>query len=45
MNLDVNVTLMTMVELGGFGLAIMFLSTTLASAGVLRLEPKKVLIG
>ncbi|MBM9930222.1 ABC transporter permease [Pediococcus pentosaceus] len=44
MNLDVNVTLMTMVELGGFGLVIMLLSTTIASAGVLRLEPKKVLI-
>jgi putative ABC transport system permease protein len=43
-DLDINVTLMTMVELGGFALAIMFLSTMIASAGVLRLEPKKVLI-
>lgn len=43
-NLDVNVTVLTMVELGGFGLAIMFLSTMIASGGILRLQPKKVLI-
>lgn len=42
--LDVSVTALTMVELGGFGLAIIFLSTMIASFGILRLEPKKVLI-
>jgi putative ABC transport system permease protein len=43
-DLDINVTALTMVELGGFGLAIIFLSTMLASGGILRLQPKKVLI-
>lgn len=43
-SLDVSVTAVTMVELGGFGLAIIFLSTMIASVGILRLEPKKVLI-
>lgn len=43
-NLDINVTVMDLVELGGFGLAIMFLSIMLASGGILRLQPKKVLI-
>ncbi|MBU7460448.1 MULTISPECIES: ABC transporter permease [Lactiplantibacillus] len=42
--LDINVTIMDLVELGGFGLAIMFLSIMLASGGILRLQPKKVLI-
>lgn len=43
-DLDVNVSVLNMVELGGFGLAIMFLSTMIASGGILRLQPKKVLI-
>ena len=43
-DLDINVTIMDLVELGGFGLAIMFLSIMLASGGILRLQPKKVLI-
>lgn len=43
-NLDISVTLMDLVELGGFGLAIMFLSIMIASGGILRLQPKKVLI-
>lgn len=43
-DLDINVTVMDLVELGGFGLAIMFLSIMLASGGILRLQPKKVLI-
>ncbi|BAP84905.1 ABC transporter permease [Paucilactobacillus hokkaidonensis JCM 18461] len=43
-DLDVNVTMLNMVELGGFGLVIMFLSTMIASGGILRLQPKKVLI-
>lgn len=42
--LAINVTVMDLVELGGFGLAIMFLSIMLASGGILRLQPKKVLI-
>ncbi|MFC6182500.1 ABC transporter permease [Lactiplantibacillus daowaiensis] len=42
--LDVSVTVLDLVELGGFGLAIMFLSIMLASGGILRLQPKKVLI-
>ncbi|AVK64284.1 ABC transporter permease [Lactobacillus sp. CBA3606] len=42
--LDISVTIMDLVELGGFGLAIMFLSIMLASGGILRLQPKKVLI-
>jgi len=42
--LDVSVTILDLVELGGFGLAIMFLSIMLASGGILRLQPKKVLI-
>lgn len=43
-DLDVSVSMLNMVELGGFGLAIMFLSTMIASGGILRLQPKKVLI-
>lgn len=42
--LAINVTVLDLVELGGFGLAIMFLSIMLASGGILRLQPKKVLI-
>lgn len=43
-DIDVNLSVVEMVELGGFGLAIMFLSVLLASGGILRLQPKKVLI-
>lgn len=42
--LDVNVSAVDLAELGGFGLAITFLSIMIASGGILRLEPKKVLI-
>ena len=42
--LAINITVLDLVELGGFGLAIMFLSIMLASGGILRLQPKKVLI-
>lgn len=42
--LNIDVTLLDLVELGGFGLAIMFLSIMIASGGILRLQPKKVLI-
>lgn len=39
---QLNVT--ELVQLGGFGLAIMFLAVMIGSFGILRLEPKKVLI-
>ena len=42
--LDVQVTPTNLAELGGFGLAIIFVSITLASGGILRLSPRKVLI-
>ncbi|WP_125607384.1 ABC transporter permease [Lapidilactobacillus bayanensis] len=42
--LDVQVTPTNLAELGGFGLAIIFISITLASGGILRLSPRKVLI-
>lgn len=43
-NINVTVTPMAMFELSGFAIGIMFISTMVASAGILRLEPKKVLI-
>ncbi|WP_143462431.1 ABC transporter permease [Levilactobacillus enshiensis] len=43
-DLDVSVSAVNLAELGGFGLAITFLSIMIASGGILRLEPKKVLI-
>jgi len=42
--LEVTVSAVNLAELGGFGLAITFLSIMIASGGILRLEPKKVLI-
>ena len=42
--LDISVSAVDLAELGGFGLAITFLSIMIASGGILRLEPKKVLI-
>lgn len=42
--LDVQVTPTNLAELGGFGVAIVFISITLASVGILRLSPRKVLI-
>lgn len=42
--LDVQVTPTNLAELGGFGLAIVFISIVLASGGILRLSPRKVLI-
>lgn len=42
--LDVQVTPTNLAELGGFGLAIIFISITLASVGILRLSPRRVLI-
>ena len=42
--LAITVSAVDLAELGGFGLAIMFLSIMLASGGILRLQPKKVLI-
>ncbi|AYM01841.1 ABC transporter permease [Levilactobacillus yiduensis] len=43
-DLDIQVSAVNLAELGGFGLAITFLSIMIASGGILRLEPKKVLI-
>ncbi|TGD19759.1 ABC transporter permease [Levilactobacillus suantsaiihabitans] len=43
-DLDISVSAVSLAELGGFGLAITFLSIMIASGGILRLEPKKVLI-
>lgn len=42
--LAITVSAVDLAELGGFGLAITFLSIMLASGGILRLEPRKVLI-
>ncbi|MFC6208117.1 ABC transporter permease [Levilactobacillus tongjiangensis] len=44
MKIAVTVSAVNLAELGGFGLAITFLSIMIASGGILRLEPKKVLI-
>lgn len=41
--LDVFVSTSDLVKLGGIGLGICFLSVLLASAGVIRLQPKKIL--
>ncbi|WP_407885552.1 ABC transporter permease [Levilactobacillus sp. N40-8-2] len=43
-DLEISVSAVDLAELGGFGLAITFLSIMIASGGILRLEPKKVLI-
>lgn len=42
--LNVQVTGKDLAELGGLGLVIVFVSITVASVGILRLEPRKVLI-
>lgn len=42
--LAITVSALDLAKLGGFGLAITFLSIMIASGGILRLEPKKVLI-
>ncbi|PWF99811.1 ABC transporter permease [Levilactobacillus bambusae] len=42
--LSTTVTATEMAELGGFGLSIMFVSVAIGSLGIMRLEPKKVLI-
>ncbi|WP_409021696.1 ABC transporter permease [Dellaglioa sp. P0083] len=43
-NLSTTVSIKDLAELGGMGLAIIFISIMLASLGILRLEPKKILI-
>lgn len=43
-DLNISVSAVDLAELGGFGLANTFLSIMIASGGILRLEPKKVLI-
>ena len=42
--LAITVSAVDLAELGGFGLAITFLSIMMASGGILRLDPRKVLI-
>ncbi|WP_125573561.1 ABC transporter permease [Levilactobacillus huananensis] len=44
LNLEIAVSAVDLAELGGFGLAITFLSIMIAAGGIIRLEPKKVLI-
>lgn len=43
---DLNITLSIkeLVELGGFGLSISFLAVIIASIGIMRMQPKKILI-
>lgn len=43
-NLSTTVSIKDLAELGGMGLAIIFISIMLVSLGILRLEPKKILI-
>lgn len=43
-NLDITLSLKELVELGGLGLAISFLAVIIASIGVMRMQPKKILI-
>lgn len=42
--LETKVNATELMELGGFGLSIMFIAVLIGSFGILRLEPKKVLI-
>ncbi|WP_102692890.1 ABC transporter permease [Rummeliibacillus pycnus] len=43
-NLTITLSLKELVELGGLGLAISFLAIIIASIGVMRMQPKKILI-
>ena len=43
-NLNITLSLKELLELGGFGLAISFLAIIIASIGVMRMQPKKILI-
>ncbi|RPJ96866.1 ABC transporter permease [Rummeliibacillus sp. TYF005] len=43
-DLNITLSLKELVELGGFGLAISFLAVIIASIGVMRMQPKKILI-
>ncbi|WAA08584.1 ABC transporter permease [Fervidibacillus albus] len=43
-DLNITVTLDDLFELGGYGLAISFISIVIASVGILRMQPKKILI-
>ena len=42
--LDISISLGELVRLGGFGLAITFISIMIASIGIMRMQPKKILI-
>lgn len=43
-SIDTTVSVTSLIKLGGFGLAIIFLSIMIGSLGILRLQPKKILI-
>ncbi|MCU9612368.1 FtsX-like permease family protein [Caldibacillus lycopersici] len=43
-DLDITISLEELVKLGGFGLGIAFISIIIASIGVMRMQPKKILI-
>lgn len=43
-DLDITLSLKELVELGGFGLGISFLAVIIASIGIMRMKPKKILI-
>ncbi|MGX9133413.1 ABC transporter permease [Rummeliibacillus sp. JY-2-4R] len=43
-DLNITMSLEELVKLGGFGLAISFLAIIMASIGVMRMQPKKILI-
>lgn len=42
-NLDIKMTAEDMIKLGGIALLISFISTVLASIGIVRMEPKDIL--
>lgn len=43
-DLDITLSLKELLELGGFGLGISFLAVIIASIGIMRMKPKKILI-
>ena len=43
-DLDITLSMKELIELGGFGLGISFLAVIIASIGIMRMKPKKILI-
>lgn len=43
-DLDITLSIKELMELGGFGLGISFLAVLIASIGIMRMKPKKILI-